>query len=107
MPAPSGEECLANRRGRLDDGDGRAQQGRGIGVGGGDVLPFRVCGERGFVRALVVGRQGVQRVPRRQLRELVPIHAFTPISTRSRDRPSRILVLTVPSGDPVIAAISL
>ena len=62
---------------------------------------------RGLESSLVIGRQGVQRVTGRQFGELLLVHDVTPISARRRDRPSRILVLIVPSGAPTSAAISL
>ena len=57
--------------------------------------------------ALVVGAQRPEGVSGRKLCELLLIHVVTPISTLNRLSPSRILVLTVPSGAPISAAISL
>ncbi len=90
----------------LEDGAIRVvDNGRGIPVG--DPLPLRMCGERGGVAALVIGRERMQGMACRELGEVLFVHDVTPISIRKRVSPSRILVFTVPNGEPVSAAISL
>ena len=71
------------------------------------MLPLRMLATRGLECSRVVGRQGVECEAGRQFGELLLVHVVTPISTRRRDKPSRILVLIVPSGAPTSAAISL
>ena len=101
------EQRVPQRRRRRDVGDVVGEQRGGRGIRCHVMLPLRMLSTRGLESSLVVGRQRVERVAGRQFGELLLVHDVTPISTRRRDKPSRILVLIVPSGAPTSAAISL
>lgn len=102
-----GEQSVPQSGWGRDLGDVIGQHGRRRGIRCHVVLPFRMLPAGGLERPAVIGRQGVQSVSGRQFGEFLLVHDVTPICTRRRDSPSRILVLIVPSGAPTSAAISL
>ena len=62
--------------------------------------------QMGFERNQFVALQRAQRVQREIFRELF-VYAHATTALRSASNPARILVLMVPSGSPVLAAISV
>ncbi len=87
--------------------DGTSEEGGGFQVGAGVVGPLRVGGYRLGEELLVVSGERMEGMSSGQLEELLSIHVLTPNRSLRRARPSRIRVLTVPSGAPVSTAISL